>query len=137
MNWLVSLLAGPLVDVAKQWIAKEADEAELEAKIRSALLDALSRMTAAQAQVLVAELSGESWLQRNWRPIVALTSFAILVWYSFAVPILVNWFGAPPLQAGTTVQDWMYPIVLTCIGGYIAGRSFEKAAARWGGKGRS
>lgn len=69
--------------------------------------------------VVKAEAQGESWLQRNWRPLTALT----LVW------LLVSYFygwTAPNLTP--QIIDWLFRIIETCLGGYTIGRSGEKIA---------
>jgi hypothetical protein len=69
--------------------------------------------------VVKAEAQGESFLQRNWRPITALT----LVW------LLVSYFygwTAPNLTP--QIIDWLFRIIETCLGGYTIGRSGEKIA---------
>ena len=50
------------------------DEEKLskKAEISQIVLNALSASEAVQAEVIKTEMKGESWLQRNWRPIVML-----------------------------------------------------------------
>lgn len=64
-----------------------------------------------------AEAKGDSWLQRNWRPITALT---------FVVLVVAYWFGftAPNLPAAS-VQE-LFELVKLCLGGYTLGRTAEK-----------
>jgi Holin of 3TMs, for gene-transfer release len=66
-----------------------------------------------------AEEKGESWLQRNWRPIVALFLTGLVGSY---------WFGwtAPNLTPASI--DDLFGLVKICLGGYYAGRSVEKIA---------
>lgn len=69
--------------------------------------------------VVKAEAQGESFLQRNWRPITSLT----LVW------LLVSYFygwTAPNLTP--QIIDWLFRIIEVCLGGYTIGRSGEKIA---------
>lgn len=69
--------------------------------------------------VVKAEAQGESWLQRNWRPIVAL-SFAWLV-----IAYFYGWV-APNLTASAV--DELFQLLKICLGGYTVGRSGEKIA---------
>lgn len=68
--------------------------------------------------IIVAEASGNA-LQRSWRPIMMLT---------FAGLIVARWFGwsAPNLSESEYTHLWN--IVELGIGGYVIGRSVEKAA---------
>lgn len=90
---------------------KESDEAK-------AIEDQLQLQLASLANVQ-AEAKGESWLQRNWRPIVALFFTGLVGAY---------WFGynAPNLPAAS-VED-LFSLVKICLGGYYVGRSVEKIA---------
>lgn len=90
---------------------KESDEAK-------AASDDVQLQLAAMANVQ-AEAKGESWLQRNWRPMVAL-------W--FAGLVGAYWFGfvAPNLTAAAV--DDLFGLVKICLGGYYASRGVEKVA---------
>lgn len=66
-----------------------------------------------------AEAQGQSWLQRNWRPISAL---------AFLVCIMAFWFGlTPPTLTAEAVTE-MFGLLKICLGGYTIGRSVEKVA---------
>ena len=69
----------------------------------------------AQAKVITAEASGQSWLQRSWRPITMLT---------FLVLIVCDAFGL--LQFRLSEQAW--ELLKIGLGGYVLGRSAEKVA---------
>lgn len=67
-----------------------------------------------------AEAKGESWLQRNWRPMVALflTGLVGAYWFGFTAPNLTQ----------VTVTD-LFDLVKLCLGGYVIGRTGEKMAS--------
>ena len=131
---LVRLFTGPLVRAVLGVVerAQEAkmDRAAIEAELRKAIAAELGRVAATELQsrrdVLIAELRGESWLQRNWRPLVAVTFAAVIVFYGLILPIAVDWFGAPPVRIGDTLLGWIMTSVNIAIGGYIGGRTLEK-----------
>ena len=72
-----------------------------------------------QAATVRAEATGQSVLQRNWRPITMLTFVALIV---------ARWFGwaAPNLTEAEYLALW--DIVQIGLGGYVVGRSAEKIA---------
>lgn len=78
-------------------------------------------MDAARA-VIVAEAQGESWLQRNWRPITMLT---------FAGLIVARWLGYTAEGITPATEAQLLEIVNVGIGGYVLGRSAEKVAKAW------
>lgn len=66
-----------------------------------------------------AEEQGESWLQRNWRPMVAL-------W--FAGLVGAYWFGFVAKNLTPASIDDLFGLVKICLGGYYASRGIEKVA---------
>lgn len=84
---------------------------ELEGKV----VELQGQVLAAQSQIITAEAKGESWLQRNWRPITMLT---------FLILICLDSFGV--LAFRLSEQAW--DLLQLGIGGYVIGRSVEKAA---------
>jgi hypothetical protein len=127
---LTKLVAGPLigkvVDLVKGYQDKKLSEAALRAEVEKALLSTFAETIKTQGSVIEAEIRGESWLQRNWRPIVAICFAFIVFFYGIITPILVGWFGAPPVRVGDQLLEWIMQAVMVCLGGYIGGRSLEK-----------
>ncbi len=133
---LASIFTGPLVKevlavierVQKARLDRAAMEAELKRAIAAELALLATTEIEARRDVIVAELRGESWLQRTWRPLVAVTFAAVIVFYGLILPIAVDWFGAPPVRIGDTLLGWIMTTVNIAIGGYIGGRTLEKVA---------
>ena len=72
----------------------------------------------AQASIVRAEAQGASWMQRNWRPLTMLVFLAMIV-YSYMAPV----FG---LIVVTLPPD-LWALIKIGLGGYVVGRSAEKA----------
>ena len=119
---------GPIKEVAIAFVNKEVSEAEFDAQVRTALLGALPALWEAQSSVIRAEIGSEDWLTRNWRPIVALTSFFSLWYVIFLIPHLVmtGLMTASP-GFGEVGLAWFFTLTSVSVGGYIAGRTIEKA----------
>lgn len=97
---------------------------KLNAEITQAVLANEAQIKRAAADVLMAEIKGENWLQRNWRPLLMV---------NFAVLINAYWFGAtPPNLSEARVED-LFQLVTIGVGGYVVGRSAEKIAKDWKG----
>lgn len=119
-----------LLDAAISLIGKAVDKAfpdrteaeRIKAEITKALLALDKSELAAARAVVLAEAQGESWLQRNWRPILMLTFGALIVarWLGFAAP----WLSEREALA-------LWQIVQIGLGGYVIGRSAEKIARIW------
>ena len=83
-----------------------------------------------QTKVLVAEITGESWLQRNWRPLL-MTMFGVIIANNY---ILVPYIRLiePTWAIELTIPPDMWGLLKLGLSGYIIGRSVEKVA---GGEG--
>ncbi len=101
------------------------DEEKLEAKRKLQTLENEMAMKVlehekaflqAQSKIITAEAQGQSWMQRNWRPITMLTFLFLVV--VDCLGLLA--FRLPP-QAWTLLQ--------LGLGGYVVGRSGEKIAS--------
>ncbi|KEQ18091.1 3TM-type holin [Endozoicomonas numazuensis] len=77
-----------------------------------------------QASVVKAEAQGESWLQRNWRPMVMLIFTALVV---------CRWMGWSAPNLTEAVELKLFSIIQLGIGGYIASRGLEKVTRTWKG----
>lgn len=133
LAWLTKLLAGPLIDKIVGLFSTiqggKLTEAEIRAKVQKEVLDTISDVTRTQGDVIMAEMRGESPLQRLWRPITALLFVWIVFWFGFLQPLFVGWFGLPPLRVGDALLLQIIELVKLCLGGYIGGRTLEKIVA--------
>ncbi len=135
LSIFAKVLAGPLLDrvfgIVERHQAKQINRDKLEVELRGAVLDAMTDISDNQVAAILAEARGESWLQRNWRPMVAVCFAGIVVFYALVLPIAVDWFGANPVRIGDKLLEWIMQAVMVCLGGYIGGRSLEKIARVW------
>ena len=92
---------------------------QLENALKAEMLELEGKLIQAQTTVIVAEAKSQSWIARNWRPIVMLTFAAEIVLIS------TGWMDVAALQA---VPDQLWSLLTLGIGGYMALRSFDKAA---------
>ena len=108
---------------------------ELIAKIKQAELEHDSelkeisfRYAQAQASVITAEAKGESWLQRNWRPMTMLV-FVFIIFNNYILyPYLKLIFNAGVMLE---TPDQLWQLLKLGISGYIVGRSVEKGIKYW------
>ncbi len=131
MNLLASIgsfiLPGIFKEVDKA-IPDQDLNARLKASIQTAVLSADAEALQEQAGIVVAEAQGESWLQRNWRPLTMMV---------FVFIVFNNYILAPYLQAMTgwsvalaTPPD-LWALIKLGLGGYVVGRSAEKCVTAW------
>lgn len=93
-------------------------KAELQVNASQSVNELVKNKTA----LIMAEIKGESALQRNWRPI-------LMMW--FAILIGAHWLGftAPNLTEQVVIE--LLTIVKVGLGGYVLGRSGEKIMKTW------
>lgn len=107
-------------------------KAEIQTKLMSLDYSALETEMKARAEIITAEARGESWMQRNWRPILMLTIVAIVA-NNYLVFPYVDLFGfkAPLLE----LPEKLWTLMEIGVGGYILGRSGEKIVKSYKGGG--
>jgi hypothetical protein len=133
MQWLAKLvgLVMPGVGNAVDSVITDISQrAQLKAALQQALLAADVSELADQAGIIKAEAQSESWLTRSWRPMIMLM-FGFIVAFNYIIePVLVMFHV--PATALPMPQD-LWDLLKLGIGGYVVGRSVEKAAANWQG----
>ena len=107
-------LIGKAVDKA---VPDKGQAAKLKSKLSSQLISLDIRELEAAQSIIVAEANGESWLQRNWRPIIMMF---------FAALIGAHWLGHTAQNLSEAEVLELLEIVKFGIGGYVLGRSGEK-----------
>lgn len=119
---LVGAVGGVIDDLVtsdEERLAVKQQLVRLEHEFQRAVMDADVEFAREQSKVLQAEITGQSWLQRNWRPIVML-SFATIVVYTYFVGPM---FGLPYIHP---MPELFWSLLTVGIGGYVFGRSAEK-----------
>ena len=107
------------------------DEAEaLKQQLSVAILNLQHAELQGAVDIIKAEAQGDSWIQRSWRPILMLVIVAIVANNYLLYPYLsLYWTEAPKLDLPPELWDLMK----IGVGGYVLGRSGEKAVKHWKG----
>jgi len=119
---IISSAIKPMFGIVDKFVADKDKAAQLKFEISNSLIGLDSKIADAQKSIIVAEANGESWLQRNWRPVTMLT---------FAGLIVAHWLGYTPENLPETQVMALLDIVKVGLGGYVVGRSAEKFAKNW------
>ena len=136
MLGFLSQIIGPAVKLIDSLHTSEEEKLQMKAQMEqihnaanAKLLELESQKLKFQAEalkakssVIIAEATGESWMQRNWRPILML-GFGGIVISHYVAPL----FGLPAIELHERIWD----IMTLGIGGYVAGRSGEKIVRTW------
>lgn len=104
--------------IEKQKLEIKKQMQEIEAAVRTKMIEYDGKLQEAQAKIIESEASSASWLARNWRPITMLTFVALIV---------ARWLGFSAPNITPEVEQQLYEIIKFGLGGYVIGRSAEKA----------
>ena len=117
MIQFLTALIGPIFSTIDAVIKDKAEAEKIKLAIQQEILVHRSNEFKAAAEIIVAEAKGESWLQRNWRPV-------LMLW--FAGLIGAHWLGYTAPNIPENVLIHLLDIVKIGIGGYVIGRTTEK-----------
>ena len=110
-------LASQVLGIVDKAVPDRELREKLRAELSSALLQQSSRLAELQAGIVSSEVKSESWLTRNWRPIVMLVFTGLLV---------ADWLGYSAPNLSPELKLRLFDIIHLGLGGYVIGRSAEK-----------
>ena len=126
-------------DVIDQFVADKDLAANLKAEARMRMMEVDVTKYAAQLEAqkatLVAEITGESWIQRNWRPTVMMMFATIIANNYIIFPYLSLFDFSREAVTQLDLPEVMWECLKLGLSGYIVGRSAEKIAKGAGLKG--
>ena len=115
----LAAIIGKAIDKA----VPDKDQAEqLKAQITLAAMQEGRAELEGAVKIITAEATGESWLQRNWRPL-------LMLW--FAGLVGAHWLGFTPPNLPEAVVVNLLDIVQVGVGGYVLGRTAEKVVREY------
>jgi len=126
MFWLpvVTTVVSKIADLIDQKVEDKDLANKLKAEIQADILtkeySRIEKELDAQKSIIIAEATGHSWLQRNWRPITMLV-FVYIIAHNYIIAPL---FGLQELA----IPPDMWSLLKIGLGGYVIGRSVEKVA---------
>jgi hypothetical protein len=124
---VVGKVVSQVLGIVDQAVEDKDQAAKLKQEIQLALMDKdfsyIEKEIEARAGIVVAEAKGESFFQRNWRPILMLT-FTYIIAHNYIVSPM---FSLPRLD----IPPDMWALLKLGMGGYIIGRSTEKGVEAW------
>lgn len=113
---------GSIFGIVDKAVPDKALRDQLKAQLQAETFDLWSSELDAARAAIVAEATGESWLQRNWRPVTMLT---------FTGLVVAQWMGFTADGITPEIEAQLLDIVKVGLGGYVVGRSAEKVAKVW------
>lgn len=119
-------IIGTIIDRVSSIIDQTVEDKDLANKIKAEIkmtlltkeYDVIQKEIEAKRDIIVAEATGQSWIQRNWRPITMLV-FVYIIAHNFIISPLLSLDQLP-------IPPDMWELLKLGMGGYIIGRSAEK-----------
>jgi hypothetical protein len=118
---ILAALSPILGQVVKSVFPDPADELkriEAQNQLQMALMQHAVALEQAAADVIKQEAASEHWLAANWRPLTMLTFLSLIV---------ARWFGYTVPGISEALEIRLFDIIEIGLGGYVIGRSVEKA----------
>lgn len=112
------------IDRSDEKLALQLKYRELLINMEGACINYERALLASRSKIIESEAKGESWLQRNWRPILMCICMSII----FTNYVLVPFFNIPE----AVLDEHIWGLMELGMGGYIAGRSLEKISQHLG-----
>lgn len=136
MSWLGSILgeaAGTTVSSTLNGVGDAAIKVrqaitgdlppEKKAELEIKLADLDKAIMEAQSNVIIAEAQGQSWLQRNWRPLLMLVIILIVANNYLLFPYASIFTEKVKIL---DLPDKLWTLMEIGVGGYLLGRTAEK-----------
>jgi hypothetical protein len=114
----VGAIIGDVHTSTEEEIRARAELLKVEREFHKAVLTAEASIVQEQSKIIQAETNSQSWLARNWRPLLMLVCILIVANNYLIMPL----FGTPP----TELPDRLWDLMTLGVTGYVLGRSAEK-----------
>jgi hypothetical protein len=112
------------IDKSDEKLEMQLKYKQLLMEIEGSYLNYENKLLESQSKIVESEAKGDSWLQRNWRPmLMVICMFIMLNNY-----VLVPYFNIPV----ATLDDHIWRLMEMGVTGYVAGRSLEKISENLG-----
>lgn len=131
----------PVTDMVDDLQTSQEEKDKLKIQLQQTENDLSEKMLEYEKELLQSktdlvgkEITGQSWLQRNWRPILMLSVVGIIVNNYILFPYL-DAFGVEEAQM-LDLPNGLWTLLTTGVGGYVVGRSGEKISQNLKKKGQ-
>ena len=133
MNMDVGSALKGVSEIADQFITDDTERAQAkrvlmdaENKLVSDITKYEATLVETQGSIVLAEAKSDSWLVKNWRPLLMLSITAILIHKYILYPYL-SWLIGPEVPV-LDLPPELFTLLTVGVGGYVVGRSGEKIA---------
>jgi hypothetical protein len=130
-------LIGPVSGLINKVLDKTCADKDLAQKLKAEALTQLMTQDHSEftthlkesASIIRAEANSQSWLARNWRPML-MCLFGLIIANNYIIFPYMNMF-MPEKSVLLPVPVHLWDLLKLGIGGYVVGRSGEKIVKVW------
>jgi hypothetical protein len=129
---MIGAILGPILNIIGPVLTRLIPDKDLAAKMTQevtvAIIAQQGQLNAAAGEIIKAEAQSEHWLTSAWRPITMLSFVAIIVNNYILAPYAMLFFD---VNVALETPPDLWDLIKIGLGGYVMGRSAEKAIATW------
>ena len=129
---LIPILAPILGDVLKKVIPDSDKHAEIEQETKLALLEHTDSLEKIRGEIILTEAQSQHWITAAWRPLLMMVAIAIIAMNYLFFPLIAVVFPSV-MDNMLELPEQLWNLLTLGVGGYIVGRSGEKAMETWKG----
>ena len=134
---LLAPLLGKVIGGVTGIIDQKVEDKDLKNQLKSELTNTILNQNHSefetqikeQTKIVLAEANSESWLARNWRPML-MCLFGLIVANNYFLFPYMNMF-VPDKAVLLPIPEQLWDLLKLGVGGYVVGRSGEKIIKVW------
>ena len=131
---IITSVADMADSIVKRILPEKASESDIlgaKTLIEKAVQDRESLLLASQRDIILAEATSDSWLTKNWRPLLMLL-ITFIIFNNFVIYPYLSLFTSKAVVL--PLPDDLWQLMKIGVGGYVVGRSAEKTVQLLKGK---
>jgi hypothetical protein len=144
---LIADLFKPAADLVDELHTSKEEKGQLQIALQTiqedvvkSVMQHVEAIVASQAAVIIAEANSDSWLAKNWRPLIMVGCFGVILEWNFVLAPIGTWisalFGGPVFPVLPTPPE-LWSLLKLGLGGYVGLRSTEKIVDKWLNRGNN
>lgn len=128
LSAVLSFLGGPVASIIDKAVPDRELATRLKHELQVAAISQESALAKSAGDIIAAEAKSDHPLAAQWRPILMLSITAILLNNYLIAPYAQAIFGA---SVTLELPEPLWTLLTVGVGGYVMGRSAEKAVRNW------
>jgi uncharacterized membrane protein len=131
---IITSVADMADSIVKRILPEKASESDIlgaKTLIEKAVQDRESLLLASQRDIILAEATSDSWLTKNWRPLLMLL-ITFIIFNNYVIYPYLSLFTSKAVVL--PLPDDLWQLMKIGVGGYVVGRSAEKTVQLLKGK---